>query len=126
MKKIKKIEDIKSYKDCCIVTGETPIDEDKLRLAGFLECEIALRKIKTACKAANILNNNWNADWSNPDQNKYYPYFIWRSSGFRYCVTYYTSTITCVGSRLCCGRSEDMLHIIKLFEKEFVTFLKGE
>lgn len=119
-------ESVQSYEDACEITGETPMDEGKLKLLGFLDCEIALRKIKTIIKAANILNNNWEADFSNPDQLKYFNWTVWRSGAFRVDCTYYTRTHANIGSRLCCGVEEDMVYIGKQFEELYDKFLKGK
>ena len=76
------IKDIKtqinSYKDACIYLGK--------------ECDesvSASEKIKTIIKA---FNQGWVADYSNSDQYKYYPYWIYKvGSGF---------SLHCVGNEL--------------------------
>ena len=83
---------------------------------GLGKSEIAFMKLKTIFKAANKMNNDWKADYSNSSQYKYYPYFVWRSSGFRYLGTYYADAYTNTGSRLCCGTSDDAKYIGKKFE----------
>lgn len=108
---------VKSYEDACHIADEKPIDEKLLANMGLSKSDIAFIKLKTIYKAANILNDNWEADWNNSDQYKYYPWFAWRSSGFRYYATYYTYTYTLVGSRLCCGIREDAEYIGKQFEE---------
>lgn len=107
---------VKTYEDACEIIGEKPIDEQHLMDCGIGKSEIAFIKLKTIFKAANKMNNNWNADYSNSNQCKYYPYFIWRSSGFRYDDTYCTYTSTCTGSRLCCGTHDDAEYIGKQFK----------
>lgn len=108
---------VKSYEDACEITGETPIDEKSLMNTGCGKSEIAFIKLKTIFKAANVLNDNWKPNWNDLNQYKYYPWFVWRSSGFRFYATDCTSTYTTVGSRLCCGTQEDAEYIGKQFEE---------
>lgn len=107
---------VKTYEDACEIIGEKPIDEQHLMDCGIGKSEIAFIKLKTIFKAANKMNNYWKADYSNSNQHKYYPYFIWRSSGFRYCDSGYTYTHADAGSWLCCGTSADAEYIGKQFE----------
>lgn len=107
---------VKTYEDACEIIGEKPIDEQHLMDCGIGKSEIAFMKLKTIFKAANKMNNDWKADYSNSSQYKYYPYFVWRSSGFRYDVTVCTDTYAGTGSRLCCGTSDDAEYIGKQFE----------
>lgn len=107
---------VKTYYDACEIIGEKPIDEQHLMDCGLGKSEIAFMKLKTIFKAANKMNNDWKADYSNSSQYKYYPYFVWRSSGFRYVVTDYSITCTNAGSRLCCGTFDDAEYIGKKFE----------
>lgn len=107
---------VKTYEDACEIIGEKPIDEQHLMDCGIGKSEIAFIKLKTIFKAANKMNNYWKADYSNSNQHKYYPYFIWRSSGFRYDGTYCTVTGTGICSWLCCGTSDDAEYIGKQFE----------
>ena len=107
---------VKTYYDACEIIGEKPIDEQHLMDCGLGKSEIAFMKLKTIFKAANKMNNDWKADYSNSSQYKYYPYSVWRSSGFRYRDTYCTLTSTRTGSRLCCGTSDDAEYIGKKFE----------
>lgn len=107
---------VKTYEDACEIIGEKPIDEQHLMDCGIGKSEIAFMKLKTIFKAANKMNNDWKADYSNSSQYKYYPYFIWRSSGFRYSDTRCTSACTDAGSRLCCGTHDDAEYIGKQFK----------
>lgn len=109
-------EAVKTYEDACEIIGEKPIDEQHLMDCGIGKSEIAFIKLKTIFKAANKMNNNWNADYSNSKQCKYYPYFIWRSSGFRCDGTSCACTSSRAGSRLCCGTPDDAEYIGKQFE----------
>lgn len=107
---------VKTYYDACEIIGEKPIDEQHLMDCGLGKSEIAFMKLKTIFKAANKMNNDWKADYSNSSQYKYYPYFVWRSSGFRYLGTDYARTYARTGSRLCCGTFDDAEYIGKKFE----------
>lgn len=110
---------VKTYEDACAIIGEKPIDEENLLSSGLDKSDIAFMKLKAIYKAANKMNRNWKADFSDSNQHKYYPYFVWRSSGFRYygtCYTIYTCTYSNVGSQLCCGNSDDAEYIGKQFE----------
>lgn len=108
---------VKTYEDACEIIGEKPIDEQHLMDCGIGKSEIAFIKLKTIFKAANKMNNNWNADYSNSNQCKYSPYFIWRSSGFRCDGTHRAFTCTRIGSRLCCGTHDDAEYIGKQFKE---------
>lgn len=52
---------------------------------------------------AEVLNDEWKADWNNSNQPKWRPWFWMNKPGFRFDVSYYTFTITTAsgGSRLC-------------------------
>ena len=107
---------VKTYEDACAIIGEKPIDEENLLSSGLDKSDIAFMKLKAIYKAANKMNRNWKADFSDSNQHKYYPYFVWRSSGFRCNGTRCTYACTCIGSRLCCGNSDDAEYIGKQFE----------
>jgi hypothetical protein len=52
---------------------------------------------------ARALNEGWAPDWSNSNQYKYYPWFKYSGSGFRFNGTLFdfTTTYSTGGSRLC-------------------------
>ena len=56
----------------------------------------AIYQMSIICKA---LNEDWEADWDNADEPKYYPYFYMSPSGFAFDATTYVST----GARAGCG-----------------------
>lgn len=93
---------VKSYEDACKVLGIEPIVDEVLQKLGFTKDEIAYRKLKTIAKA---LNEGWEPDWTNSNEYKYWPWFVYNpnSAGFGYANTStaaaYTSTP--IGSRLC-------------------------
>lgn len=61
------------------------------------------QKITDICNAINKVNGNFKADFNNPNQKKYRPFFITDSSGFRFGYSGYDvgSSGSYVGSRLC-------------------------
>lgn len=93
---------IKTYPDACEFLGEEPIVDEVLLKLGFTKDEIAYRKLKTIAKA---LNEGWLPDWTNSNQYKYWPWFVYdsNSAGFGCAYANYTatSTNTHIGSRLC-------------------------
>lgn len=107
---------VKTYEDACEIIGEKPIDEQHLMDCGLGKSEIAFMKLKTIFKAANKMNNDWKADYSNSNQCKYSPYIIWRSSGFRCNGAGSMYTCTYSGSWLCCGIYADAEYIGKQFK----------
>jgi len=113
---------IKTYEDACAEIGESPVDELKMLSDGFTPDEIIYRKLKTVTKA---LVGNWKADWSNHDQNKWYPYFRLSSAGFSFCV----AAFHCAGarasgaSRLCFPSDELATYAGKQFTELYKDFI---
>jgi len=91
---------IKTYEDACAELGIANQLEVTLNELGYTPDEITLRKIKTITEA---LNEGWKPDWTNSDQNKYYPYFRMSSGGFVFYDTYCDYSYADAGnaSRLC-------------------------
>jgi len=96
---------IKTYKDACDELGEKPMNEIELRSLGFTEDELNYRKLKTITKA---LNEDWQADWKDGNQNKWYPYFNGSSGGFVFGGADYRSSGADAGraARLCLSSDE--------------------
>lgn len=100
-------EKVKSYTDACEVLGIQPMDEVKMKAAGFRQDEIARRQLETIVEA---LNEGWKPDWNDKNQDKYTVWF-WikpdkRGKGNAGLAFAYTSdapsdTYAYVGSRLC-------------------------
>jgi hypothetical protein len=81
---IEKITDrIKTFEDACAATGEHPNDT---KFSTGTPDEIAYKKLKVIIKA---LNEDWIADYSNTSQKKWYPWFQYTPSGFRFDVAGY-------------------------------------
>jgi len=90
---------IKTFDDACQDQGVIWNDAD---YKGWSPDEIAYRKMKIIVKA---LNGDWVADWNNSSQAKWYPWFVWTGSGFRFHDTYCVYALASAGSgsrlRLC-------------------------
>ena len=93
---------VKTYEDACEEIGEDPLNTKFT--TGTLD-EIAYRKIKVIAQA---LNECVSLCYANGDQKKWYPWFIYEGSGFRFCGTDYvlTYSFTAGGSRLCYATRE--------------------
>jgi hypothetical protein len=65
---------------------------------------------------ARALNGNWKPDWTNWDQNKYYPWFAFRGGQFVFHVVRYVFTSSPLGSRLCFRTRELAEYAGKQFE----------
>jgi hypothetical protein len=85
-----------SYEDACRELGEQPITD----WGDATLDEIAYKKLKVIAKA---LNEGWQADYSNNNQKKWYPYFYMSPSGFAFYDTYHGCSYPHAGrsARLC-------------------------
>jgi hypothetical protein len=83
-------------------------------------------KLTVVVKAINKQSNagiEWQPDWNDEDQYKYYPYFEVDADdnnragvGFSYSLFGFSDTYARVGSRLLFRTSEDAMHAAKFFE----------
>jgi hypothetical protein len=94
---------VKTYEDACEVIGISPVDENELKRLEFTEDEIAYRKLKTIARA---LNGDWEPDWTDRDEYKYWPWFYTYYSmeeSFVYANTNskVSNMNAAIGSRLC-------------------------
>lgn len=106
-----------SYEDACEILGRNPINFN-----GMQAYKIAQEKLETIIEAA---NEDWFADYSN-DNQKWYPWFMWRSGAFRFYYSFYTYSYTYFGSRLCC-KTEHIAEVIgKRFESLWNIYLIGK
>lgn len=110
-------ERIKTFDD---VLREVEMSKEDFETSciGLEPDEVAYKKAKLVCKA---YNENWQPDWTNSNEGKYYPWFkIGSSSGvgfsFRGCGVWCAAST--VGSRLCFKSSDLATHAGKLFEQE--------
>lgn len=113
-----------SYETACEVLEVVPIVAEVLLKLGFTKDEIAYRKLKTIAKA---LNEGWEPDWTNSNQYKYWPWFVYNpnSAGFGYAYTSYTATHTStyIGSRLCFKTRNLAAYAGEMFEDLYNDFL---
>ncbi|MDR2009922.1 MAG: hypothetical protein LBQ22_05525 [Bacteroidales bacterium] len=114
---------IKTYPDACEFLKVEPIVDEVLLKLGFTKDEIAYRKLKTIAKA---LNEGWEPDWTNSNEYKYWPWFIYNgaSAGFGFAHANYSAsyTGTGIGSRLCFKTRELAAYAGKTFEDLYNDF----
>lgn len=93
---------VKTFEDACEEIGEFPMDE---KFISGTPDEIAYKKLKVVSEA---LNEGVILSYANPDQKKWYPWFLYGGSGFRFGGTDCDNscTHTAGGSRLCYATSE--------------------
>ena len=126
---MEKITDkIKSFEDACKHQGLNPNDlpvvdmlpeKDRKSIIAFYKLTIIGR----------ALNEGWEPNWSDWNEWKYYNWFYvkeredQRSSGFRCDVTYYTTTRTRTGSRLCFKNRELAQYAAEQFKELYREYL---
>lgn len=114
---------VKTYADACAVLGIEPINEEVFTKLGFTKDEIAYRKLKTVVEA---LNEGWRPDWTNSNEYKYWPWFVYnqQSAGFAYAYASYAvaRTSTTIGSRLCFKTRELAAYAGRQFEDLYNDF----
>ena len=108
-------DSIKTFDDACRDQGVVWNADD---YKGWTPDEIAYRKMKIIVAA---LNGDWVANWDDPNQKKWYPWFQWTPSGFRFNDTTYVNSLADAGSgsrlRLC---SEEMA---RYFGTQFIDII---
>ena len=107
---------IKTFEDAC---KKENIDPNSISLLFQLAPEfrkptIAVYKLFIIFKA---INNGWEADYTNPNQCKYFPWSCVLSSGVGFDYSYYDFGLACtaVGVRLCTNTPEKALYIAEQF-----------
>ncbi|MCL2291204.1 MAG: hypothetical protein FWC34_10990 [Bacteroidetes bacterium] len=110
---------IRSVEDACAELGQKPVNEPLLRDSGFTEDEIIYRKLKIVTKA---LNENWEADYEDPNQKKWFPWFSVSSGAFVFGDANYAYSYANAGgaSRLC-FKSEELAEYAG---KQFIELYK--
>jgi hypothetical protein len=85
-------KEIKSHADACRVLGKDASESTNIH-----------DQLDDIADAINILDGDFLADFKDPSQKKWRPFFIVDSSGFRFDGSYYggSRSLTTVGSRLC-------------------------
>lgn len=99
---------VTSFEEACQYRGYNPatVLPD---VSGFPEKhQQSLVAIAKGMIIAEAINEDWEADWNDSDQPKYYPWFDMETepnnpTGFRFCGSYsgFTGTAVPGGSRLC-------------------------
>ena len=116
---------IKSFEDACKKEGIDPsaLPDVSMIPEEFHKAIIGCYKLFIIFKA---INNDWIADYTNPNQVKYFPWLKVNSagSGFGFSGSHYgcVGTVACVGSRLCTDTSEKAIYIGKQFCEEYADF----
>lgn len=111
---------IKTFEDACV---DQKLDPKKVLPYIGTKLTIEQQVINTYAMLriiAKSLRGNWNPDWTNSNENKWYPWFQYKraSSGFVVVDTDYVCAhaLTYVGSRLCFPTSE----LAKYFGEQFI------
>jgi len=111
-------ERVKTVEDALAIAG-TSIDQ--LVRPEDTPDESAYKVIKTVIR---VLNEDWQADFTDSSQYKYVPYFRNRSgSGLSFSDFDDWFSDTGVGSRLCYRSYDIMLHGVKILESYYNQFL---
>ena len=116
---------IESFEEACVAQGldaknvlpySTPENADQENTNAFVMLKII----------AKALRGEWEPDWNDSDQEKWFPYFEANDAGFGFSRTDYGRwhTRTCVGSRLCFPSSELAEYAGKQFIDIYNTLLK--
>lgn len=129
---MEKLKELKTFEDACKVEG---LDAEKVinaDLSAFPEQDRepmrALSKLMIIARAANRLANDdkeWQPNWDDSDEEKYYPWFDMRggSSGFRFHVFVPWYSFSYVGSRLCFISYEVAEYVAEQFREIYAQFM---
>lgn len=117
-----------TFEDACISTGENPNDE---KFASGTFDEISYRKLKVVTKAINKVDNEgneWNPDWDDSDEEKWYPWWDMEvdknnPSGFRFDGTDCVHTLTNSPSRLCYKSEAGVRHSAEKLFNDWKAFI---
>lgn len=128
MKTLSITEKITSFESACEFLGLEPVlpqvelaNSEYMNLSALClfkkdrESMLAYYKLTIIIRA---LNEDWEPDWSDWDQYKYYNWFYVdrTSAAFRFNDAYCTNTDTAVGSRLCFKNRDLAAYAAKQFE----------
>lgn len=105
---------IKSFEDACEDQGLNP--NDPIFTTGTPDV-IAYNKLTKAIIPS--LNEKWTPDWNNSNQRKWYCWFKYDGSGFRFYDSRYGLVFSSVGSRLCFKSEELAVYAAKQFQNEY-------
>jgi len=125
--------DYKSYEEICAAGGIDPVKSlpfskpvskkqvscnGVFKLLTIFDAFNFREEFKTPAEAA------WDPDYSNSNQEKWYPWHSWSSVGaFVFDCTLFTDTFTTLGSRLCTNTQPKAKYISTQFNAEWNEFL---
>jgi len=110
---------IKTFEDACQETGEDPAET---KFHSGTPDEIAYKRLKVIFRAFNP--PDWKADFGNSTQRKWYPWFEWTGTGFRFDGSGYDGVLTDAGGgsrlRLCSEKISNYVgkQFIDLFNQQ--------
>lgn len=124
----KLIDRIETYADACQDLGINPLTISDFSYLPERDRESSYAYHQLTI-IARVLNEGWEPDYSDSNQYKYYPYFVWNDSasggsGFSFCDYYYGRDFSKVGSRLVFKSSELAAFAGKKFLSIYNQFLK--
>jgi hypothetical protein len=115
---------IKTYADACYKLGVSDKEPTLTNvLPEFRKAAVAAYKLMVVFKA---INNGWEPNWGDSNEYKYYPWKQLKgaSSGvsFSDSYSYYSGSLSIVGSRLCTYSSEVSNYIAMQFESLYIDW----
>ena len=118
----RKFDEIKTFDDACRECSMTELDfNENFGNKGLSIDTIAYEKLKIIIRA---INQNWQPNWNDENQKKWWPYFNLSSGfGFSGSVYDYDFTGASVGSRLCFESKEKADYAANQFLKIYEDFL---
>jgi hypothetical protein len=109
---------VRSYEDACLVEDFFPLTKNQFSFLPEKDQDSALAHHQITI-IARALNEGWVPDWSDSNQYKYYPWFVWGGSGlgFSFRAYAYDRSHSSVGSRLVFKNRE----LAEYAGKQFIT-----
>ena len=124
------LERIETYVDACNELGFNPLTISDFSSLPEMDRESSYAYHQLTI-IARVLNEGWEPDYSNENEYKYYPYFVWDNkaaggSGFSCFDRYFGRSYSHVGSRLVFKTRELAIHAGKKFNSIYNQYLKLE
>ena len=114
--------DIKTFEDACKKLGINVINFNNEH-SNYKKHVLAFEKLTIIFEA---INDGWKADFSNPNEAKYNPWFQWdESSGFSFRNSFFIQSISDVSSLLSTNTREKSDYIGKQFIDIYDDFLNN-